>query len=212
MKLNLEAHHLNIETTFLNGTLDEEIYMKAPDGFNTGNSGVWRLLKSLYGLKQVSYIWNKLLNSTLKKLGFSQCSKDTCVYLYRSGDTFIILAVHVDNMLIISNSRSQLAKMKLNLAQHFKVKDLGKVKFLLGIEVNCDREIGFVELSQWAYIDQLLKRFNLQDVKPANTPLSSGVHLTQDDCPTTEEEKRDMADVPYASLIGAYRSFPLWSP
>jgi Reverse transcriptase (RNA-dependent DNA polymerase) len=68
--MNLEAHHLNIETTFLNGTLDEEIYMKAPDGFNTGNSNVGRLLKSLYGLKQVSYVWNKLLDNTLRKLGF----------------------------------------------------------------------------------------------------------------------------------------------
>jgi Reverse transcriptase (RNA-dependent DNA polymerase) len=130
-------------------------------------------------------------------------SKDTCVYLYWSGDTFIILAIHVNNMLIVSNSRSQLTKMKLNLAQHFKVKDLGKVKFLLGIKVNHDRDIGFIELSQQAYIDQLLKWFNLQDVKPASTPLSSGICLTQDDCPTTEEEKRDMADVPYASLIRA---------
>jgi Reverse transcriptase (RNA-dependent DNA polymerase) len=92
-KMNLEAYHLDIETAFLNGTLDEEIYMKAPDGFNTGNRGVWRLLKSLYGLKQVSHVWNKLLDSTLWKLRFNRCSKDTCVYLYRSGDTFIILAV-----------------------------------------------------------------------------------------------------------------------
>jgi len=66
-KLNLEAHHLNIETAFLNGTLDEEIYMKALDGIDTGNSSVWKLRKSLYRLKQASHIWNKLLNNTLKK-------------------------------------------------------------------------------------------------------------------------------------------------
>ena len=71
VKMNLEAHHLGIETTFLNGTLDEEIYMRAPDGFNTENSSVWRLLKSLHGLKQASHVWNKLLNSTLKELGFT---------------------------------------------------------------------------------------------------------------------------------------------
>src|SRR6266853_5580894 len=69
-KLNLEAHHLDIKTAFLNGTLDEEIYMKAPNGLNTGNGNVWKLRKSLYGLKQVSHVWNKLLDSTLKKLGF----------------------------------------------------------------------------------------------------------------------------------------------
>jgi hypothetical protein len=65
-KLNLEAHHLDIETTFLNGTLDEEIYMKAPDGLEAGSDDLWKLKKSLYGLKQASHVWNKLLNSTLK--------------------------------------------------------------------------------------------------------------------------------------------------
>ena len=93
--------------------------------------------------------------------------------------------------------------MKYALGKHFKVKDLGAVKFLLGIGVIRDKKAGTIELSQRAYIDQLLKRFNLQDVKPATTPLSSGMRLTQDDCPTTDNEKTDMASIPYASLVGA---------
>ena len=175
--------------------------MKAPDGF-TGQKGIWKLLKSLYGLKQASYVWNKLLDNTLKKLGFNQCDKDTCVYLYKSGSIFAILAVHVDDMPIVSNSKPKLAEIKHDLAQHFKVKDLGEVNFLLGIEVSCDRQAQTVEISQRAYIEQLLERFNLQDIKPATTPLS-GIRLTQDDCPTTDEEKEDMINVPYASLVGA---------
>jgi len=71
VKMNLEAHHLNIETAFLNGTLDEEIYMKVLDGIDTNETGVWKLLKSLYRLKQASHVWNKLLDSTLKKLDFT---------------------------------------------------------------------------------------------------------------------------------------------
>ena len=74
---------------------------------------------------------------------------------------------------------------------------------ILGIEVLRDRRAGIVDISQRAYIEQLLERFNLRDVKPATTPLSSGIHLTQDDCPATDEEKEDMANVPYASLVGA---------
>jgi hypothetical protein len=201
-KLNLEAHHLDIETAFLNGELDEEIYMKAPDGF-AGNNGVWKLMKSLYGLKQASYIWNKLLDNTLKKLEFNRCNKDLCVYLYKSGNTFAILAVHVDDMLMASNSKQKLAEIKQGLSKFFRVKDLGEVNFLLGIEVTRNRQIGLVELSQQAYIKQLLKRFNLRDAKSAPTPLSPGIHLTQDDCPTTDEERKDMAGVPYANLIGA---------
>jgi len=156
-KLNLEAHHLDIETAFLNGTLDEEIYMKAPDGLDTKEGNIWKLQKSLYGLKQASHIWNKLLDGTLKKLGFNRCGKDTCVYLYRSGNKFIILAVHVDNMLIVSNSNLKLTEMKLNLTKYFKVKDLGEVKFLLGIKVIRDRKSGLIKLSQQVYINQLLK-------------------------------------------------------
>lgn len=202
-KMNLEAHHLDIETAFLNGTLEEEIYMKAPNASLTGGNEVWQLRKSLYGLKQASHVWNKLLDSTLKGLGFDRCSKDTCVYLYRSNQAFIILAVHVDDMLIVSNSKSRLTKMKDALGQHFKVKDLGEVKYLLGIEVTRNKKSNTIELSQQAYIDQLLKRYNMQGAKPATTPLSSGVRLTQDDCPMTDEEKSDIANVPYASLVGA---------
>ena len=177
--------------------------MEVPDRLNTDETGTWKLLKSLYRLKQVSHVWNKLLNSTLKTLSFTQCGKDTCIYLYQLESVFIILAIHVDNMLIISNSKSKLAKMKLNLTKYFKVKDLGEVKFLLGIEVTCDRKSGSLDLLQWVYVDQLLKQFSLQGVKPASTPLSSGIHLMQDDCPTTKEEKRDMTNVPYVSLIRA---------
>ena len=115
-KLNLEVHHLDIETMFLNGTLDEEIYMKAPGSSDTSSDEVWQLKKSLYGLKQVSHVWNKLLDSMLKKLGFDQCDKDTCVYLHQSKKGFIILAIHVDDMLIVSNSNSQLTEMKQALS------------------------------------------------------------------------------------------------
>jgi len=62
-KMNLKAHHLNIKTAFLNGMLDEEIYMKVLDRSDTNETGVWKLLKSLYGLKQASHVWNKLLDS-----------------------------------------------------------------------------------------------------------------------------------------------------
>ena len=122
--------------------------MKATDGFNTGNDSVWKLQKSLYRLKQASDVWNKLLNSTLKKLGFNHCNKDTCVYSCHSGTTFIILAVHVDDILTTSNLKPKLAEMKHGLSKHFKVKDLGEVKFLLGIEVFHDRKAGLIELLQ----------------------------------------------------------------
>ena len=105
-------------------------------------------------------------------------------------------------MLITSNSKSKLTEMKLALGKHFKVKDLGEVKLLLRIEVIHNRKTNTTKFLQWAYIDQLLKWFNLQGAKAATTPLSSGVCLTQDNCPTTDDERTDMANVPYVSLVG----------
>ena len=93
--------------------------------------------------------------------------------------------------------------MKTGLAKHFKIKDLDEVNFLLSIEVTCDGKAGTIELSQQAYIEQLLKHFNLQDVNPMTTPLSSGVRLTQDNCLNTNEGREDMGNVPYANLVRA---------
>ena len=79
-----------------------------------------------------------------------------------SSSSFIILTVHADDMLIASNSTQKLVELKAGLTKHFKVKDLGKVNFLLGIEVTCNRKAGTIELSQWVYIEQLHKEIDIR--------------------------------------------------
>jgi hypothetical protein len=130
--LNLEIDHLDVETAFLNGKIDEEIYMRAPKGFERLGLDVgslWRLHGSLYGLKQAPLVWNKLLDRVLKSFGWRRLSSDWCIYVWRGSEgRLMILAVHVDDMLLAGNSRELMEEAKGWLAKHFKIKDMGYPK------------------------------------------------------------------------------------
>jgi hypothetical protein len=137
--LNLKMDHLDVETTFLNGRIDEEIYMWAPRGFeklglDVGN--LWRLHGLLYGLKQALLIWNKLLDRVLKSFGWHRLSSDWCIYIWHdSGGRFMILAVHVDDMLLAGNSCELMEEAKAWLVKHFKIKDMGDPRLMVGLEI-----------------------------------------------------------------------------
>ena len=85
---------MDVDTAFLNGTIDKEIYMVAPQGFKAENGKVWKLKKSLYGLKQASRIWNQTISKTLISYGYTQCESDPCLFV--NGNSMIL--VYVDLM------------------------------------------------------------------------------------------------------------------
>lgn len=205
--LGLEMDHLDVETAFLNGKIDEEIYMRAPKGFEKLDldiGSLWRLHGSLYGLKQAPLIWNRLLDDVLKSFGWRRLSSDWCIYLWR--DTkghLMILAVHVDDMLLAGNSRELMEEAKRWLAGHFKIKDMGSPKLVVGLEVIRDEERGTVAISQGHFIDELAVRYRQEGAPTTTTPLSSGFEFTSDDSPSTEADKEEMSHHPYRSLVGA---------
>jgi len=205
--LNLKMDHIDVETAFLNGKIDEEIYMRAPKGFeklglDTGN--LWRLHGSLYGLKQASQIWNKLLDQVLKSFGWCRLSSDWCIYIWRDQKGhMMILAVHVDDMLLAGNSRELMEEAKAWLAKHFKIKDMGNPKLIVGLEIIRDEKEGTTAISQGHFIDELAVRYHQHAAPTAPTPLSSGFEFTNEDSPSTEADKQEMTHHPYRSLVGA---------
>lgn len=206
-QLDLDVDHIDIETAFLNGELDKEIYMKAPLGSSSEKLGMdlgefWRF-KSIYGLKQASRIWYQTLDEVFKEFGLERIHSDFCIYVLRRGNKIIFLGVYVDDMLLASNCPTLTAECKAWLGGKFKLKDLGSAKHVLGLEVIRDRNNRIVELSQSHYIDQLATRFGLENARTAATPLSSGFVLRVDDCPSSVTEKQDMEGVPYQSIVGA---------
>jgi hypothetical protein len=133
----LEVHQLDIENAYLAGELKEEIYMSPPDGIDLGGR-VYKLQKSLYGLKQSARVWNKHLTDYLVSHGFTKADQDHSVLVSGGGiadPEGVIIPIYVDDMLIVSKSMKQINATKKILASKFKVKDLGEVRVILGTSV-----------------------------------------------------------------------------
>ena len=139
--LNLELHHMDVKTAFLNGDIDETIYMVQPPNFVVGDpkSLVCKLKKSIYGLKQASRQWYHKFHQVIRSYGFETNLVDDCVYHKFSGSKFIFLVLYVDDILLASSDIGLLHETKKFLTKNFKMKDLGEASFVLGIEILRDR-------------------------------------------------------------------------
>ncbi|TXG73077.1 hypothetical protein EZV62_001656 [Acer yangbiense] len=143
-----------------------------------------------------------------EKYGFDQdevnyALNDCCVYYHVFEDGMIILLLlYVDDMLIACQDMSKIQKLKMQLSKEFDMKDLGVAQKILGMQIRRDRVAGKIWLSQAKYIQNILERFNMNEVKPVTTPLAAHYRLSALQCPTTEKELEEMSKVPYASVVG----------
>lgn len=187
-------------TAYLIANLEEDIYMKPPEGTKYPPGHVVKLKKSLYGLKQAGRCWNKNLDTTLKRDGFAQSSYDPCLYLKhdQAGKLIAILVCYVDDLLI-GGTKAEVTKIEKELTTTYKM-TCGDVNHFLGMRIVRDKS-GKISLSQDSYIKQLLARFNMTDCNPVKVPGTD--ILSKKDQPSTKEEKAEMAKKPYRQLIGA---------
>ena len=111
-KDNLLLHQMDVTTAFLNGTLEEEVYMKQPEGFATKSKEhlVCKLKKSIYGLKRSPRCWNVALDDHLCDIGFTQSTSDPCIYTSEGGS--VLLAVYVDDVLLAAKSEQHMSEVK----------------------------------------------------------------------------------------------------
>ena len=129
VEFDLELHQMDVTSAFLNGTLEEDIYLVQPEGFTVPGSRkedfVLHLKKSLYGLKQSPRCWNQELNDYLLKLGFIQSISDPCMYTKLCSEDISIVVIYVDDIIIGSNSREHIDEIKASLSKNYDMKDLG---------------------------------------------------------------------------------------
>jgi hypothetical protein len=138
---DMELESVDISSAFLNGELDEEVYLEQPEGFHQGARDEFLLLlKGLYGLRQSPRIWHKKLNAVLVSFGFKQVLCDHSIWVYLKDGVKIILPVFVDDMTIASKSKEAIQKLKDDLKHHFKLHDLGPITYLLGVGIERDRK------------------------------------------------------------------------
>ena len=196
---------MDVKTAFLNGILEEEVYMTQPEGFvDPNNVGkVCKLQRSIDGFKQASWSWNLRFDESIKGFGFHRNVEESCVYKKVSGSDVTFLVLYVDDILLIGNSVPMLESVKTWLGQCFAMKDLGEAQYILGIRIYRDRSKRMIGLSQSTYVDKVLARFRMESCKKGFLPMSHGVALSKTQCPSTPDELQRMSAVPYASAIGS---------
>jgi len=210
--LALAAHYnwivwqMDVDTAYLNADVSEDIYMRQPQGFvqqgHNGQDLVFKLHRSLYGLKQSAFNWNTTVSTYFRELGFAATPADPCVFTqHRSGIT-VVIVLYVDDLLITGNNESALIAVKAQISTRFQMKDLGEVSNLLGMNVTRNRREGWLKIDQERYIQDILKRYNMEDCHPTVTPANPGEILTKEDC-APEGGPLDATTHPYRSVVGS---------
>jgi hypothetical protein len=199
-----EVWQMDVKTAFLNGYIEEDIYMVQPKGFESKDkTKVCKLKRSIYGLKQASRSWNRRFDEAVRSYDFIKNEDEPCVYKKVSGSKITFLVLYVDDILLIGNDIGMLTSVKVWLSKTFSMKDLGEAAYVLGIRIYRDRTKRVIGLSQSLYLEKVLKRFNMLDSKKGLLPVRHGIHLSKGMSPTTPKERELMAKVPYASAIGS---------
>jgi hypothetical protein len=184
------VHQIDIKSAYLNGNLDEELYMDQPEGFTVqGKEGkVCKLTKAIYGLKQAGRQWHAHLQDTLNTLGFQKnLAGDVSIFIKHDdeGDHPTIVLVYVDDIAIIG-ILTAVNDLKAKIGTHYKITDLGEINHFLGIHITRDRSKKRITIDQSHYIDRMLTRYDMTQCRPVYTPLhqAQSSHQTRRSLPT----------------------------
>ena len=192
-------HQMDVVTAFLNGKLEEEIYMEQPDGYvHPGKEHlVCKLQKSLYGLKQSPRCWNTAFREFMEQIHFKQSTADPCIDV-RTVDVMAIIAVYVDDLIVMTKTLEEMQQIKKSLASHFQMKDMGKLHYCLGIHVEQDEQKQCLWIHQKQYILNMLEKYSLSEAKIVSTPADINVKLKKDD-----GVSKEVNSVTYQSMVGS---------
>ncbi|THH26797.1 hypothetical protein EUX98_g7390 [Antrodiella citrinella] len=154
---DMEIECIDFSTAYLNGEIDKDVYMKQPEGFADGDQ-VCKLGKGIYGLKQGGRLWYKKLAATLVSMGFKILRSDNSVYVLSNDTVNVVIPVFVDDCTLVSKDKVAIQKIKDELVKRFKLRDLGPINQLLGVQITRDRSKRTLSLSQRQYtLDILLE-------------------------------------------------------
>ncbi|PKA57434.1 Retrovirus-related Pol polyprotein from transposon TNT 1-94 [Apostasia shenzhenica] len=168
---------LDVKNAFLHGDLHEKVYMEIPPGFTSKETigKVCRLKRALYGLKQSPRAWFDRFRRALTSMGYKQSNADHTLFFRHIGGMITILIVYVDDIIVTGDDSVEISNLKTKLAQEFEMKDLGELKYFLGIEVARSKHGIF--LSQRKYVLDLLLDTGLLGCRPASSPINQNHKL-----------------------------------
>lgn len=204
-KENLEISHMDVTAAYLNSDLEEDIYVKPPEEYKSiqPEGKIWKLKKAVYGLKQSGRSWNKRLDEILKDYGLTKSKADPCVYQTSNARDRLIVAVYVDDLLILSNKQTEIKELKEHLPQRkLYMKDLGKAQRFLGMNKINNSEEGEIKIHQKEYIEKALTRFQMENCNPVATPADPNTKLTKEMGPKDKADIEEMKNTPYLEAVG----------
>jgi hypothetical protein len=190
------VYQLDVKSAFLNGFLQEEIYVEQPEGYikEGEEDKVCLLKKALYGLKQAPRAWYSRIDEHLQNLGFAKSFSESTLYVKQNGANILIISLYVDDLLVTGNNTSFVEKFKQEMMEVFEMTDLGLMTFFLGMEIMQDEHEVFI--CQKKYAKEILKKFKLEECKEMSTPMNQKEKLCKED----GTDKIDQAH--FRSLIG----------
>lgn len=171
----MSLKQFDVKTAFLNGDLEEVVYMCQPIGYDDESGRVCKLSKSLYGLKQASRCWNKKFTSFMREFDFKASESDPCVFVYTGANGMMVLAIYVDDGLIAAENEEAIGPVIEYLRREFEIKFFD-AKYFLGLEIDI-RPGGSVHVSQGAYARKVLDRFHMMNCNPVSTPCDNAQNL-----------------------------------
>ena len=186
----------DVKTTFLNGNLEEEIYIEQLEGFvcSGHENKVCKLKTSLYGLKQAPKPWYQNFDQTLTSNCYIVNGSNSCVYSNFSGSDYVIICLYVNDILIFGTNVNVVDETKMFLSSKFDMIDLGETDVILGIKIR-KTENGY-SLCQSHYIEKILEIFNCLDVVLVRTPVDPSMSLKKNNGPSVSQ-------IEYANIIGS---------
>ena len=191
-------HQFDVDTAFLNGHLKNEVFIYPPEGVEANPKQIFRLNRSLYGLKQATATWFKTISSIFVSMRFKQSATDSCTFIREDINSQIYVTLYVDDMLIGAKSIETIRGVASELSKHFKMKILGNVRFIIGIEVDYMQYIRQMTISQGAFITRMIQRFQQAEAKPVKNSSIEGQFLVKSNKKDPRMDKR-----PYRSLVGS---------
>jgi len=199
-KYDLEVHQMDVKAAYLNGVLEEEIYLDPLTGFKPGNGKVWRLDKSIYGTWQGGRVWYKHIKEEFEALGYARSNTDHSVFLKHdeNGKLVCIVTIYVDDITLASNSLNEIKKAKEALNLTFDMTDLGEIGWIIGMQVIRDRARKTITISQERYIKDILEKHGQQNACPISTP-----SLLNEQLEKLKDPEADVDIHQYQSAVGA---------
>jgi hypothetical protein len=193
---NVKVYQMDVKSAFLNGELEEEVYIEQPEGFQLSENidYVCKLKKALYGLKQAPRAWYSRLDKYLQQAGFKKGSAYNNLYIKVSQGNILLIEVYVDDIIFGSDDDMLSQKFAKDMQSEFEMSLLGELSFFLGLQIHQSNQGIFI--SQTKYIIEMPKRFGMEDCKPVITPMQTSCKLSKDDDSKSTDQRQ------YRSMIG----------